>query len=72
MKTEKLTIEIDTEKNSAEVEIEMSAGNLVIAAGRILTIAADAVGMDETKFALSLLYANQSFKAKEETENEPE
>jgi len=52
---EKLVITIDTDKNSAEIEVAMSGNNLIVAAGRILGLAAKETGIDIEILAMSLV-----------------
>jgi len=54
---EKLVIKIDTDENKAEIEIAMSGENLIIAAGRILGLAAKETGIDIKMLAMSLVHA---------------
>ena len=55
---EKLEVIVDTEKNSAEIIVEMSGTNLIIAAGRILALAAKESGIDIEILAMSLVHTN--------------
>ena len=59
---EKLVVTVDTDENSAEIEVAMSGTNLIIAAGRILGLAAKETGIDIEILAMSLVHA--------ETEND--
>jgi len=54
---EKLVITVDTDENKAEIEIAMSGENLIIAAGRILFLAAKETGIDIEILAMSLVHA---------------
>ena len=54
---ERLEIVIDTDENSAEIEVAMSGKNLIIAAGRILGLAAKEAGVDIEILAMSLVHA---------------
>ena len=54
---EKLVITVDTDENSAEIEVAMSGKNLIIAAGRILGLAAKETGIDIEILAMSLVHA---------------
>ena len=59
---EKLVVTVDTDENSAEIEVAMSGINLIIAADRILGLAAKETGIDIEILAMSLVHA--------ETEND--
>ena len=54
---ERLEIIIDTDTDEAEVEITMSGTNLLIAAGKILELAAKKTGIDIELLAMSLIEA---------------
>jgi len=54
---ERLIITVDTDENSAEIEVAMSGTNLIIAAGRILELAAKETGIDIELLAMSLVEA---------------
>ena len=54
---ERLEIVVDTDENSAEIEVAMSGTNLIIAAGRILGLAAKETGIDIEILAMSLVHA---------------
>ncbi len=57
---ETLVITVDTETNSAEIEIAMGGKNLIIAAGRILGLAAKETGIDIEILAAALVEAETS------------
>ena len=57
MAIEKLVITVDTDKNSAEIEVAMGGKNLIIAAGRILGLAAKETGIDIEMLAMLLVHA---------------
>ena len=61
---EKLVIKIDTDENSAEIEVAMSGKNLIIAAGRILGLAAKETGIDIEILAMSLVKAETGNESK--------
>lgn len=58
MNPQRLTITIDEEANSAEIEIEMSLKNLTIAVGRMLGVLAKELNIDQVAVANALAMAN--------------
>ncbi len=54
---ERLVITVNEETNSAEIEVAMGGKNLIIAAGRILGLAAKETGIDIEILAMSLVEA---------------
>lgn len=58
MNPQRLTITIDEEANSAEIEIEMSLKNLTIAVGRMLEVLAKELNIDQVAVANALAMAN--------------
>jgi len=62
---QRLVITVDEENNSADIEIEMTPKNLIIAVGRMLDVLSKELDIDQEPLAMALVKTNLNMENKD-------